>query len=61
METVWRQRERAANTGTSRWDLGLGREAKGEDDDGDITRRDAEGAVIATDSSVGVSNVLDSQ
>jgi hypothetical protein len=58
-EMVWRQR--AVNMVTWRWDLGLGREAKGDDDDGDITRREAEGAVIATNSSAGVSNVLDSQ
>jgi hypothetical protein len=41
-ETMWRQRERTANT-----TLGLGREAKEEDDDGDITRREAERALLS--------------
>jgi hypothetical protein len=39
---MWRQRERTANT-----TLGLGREAKEEDDDGDITRREAERALLS--------------
>jgi hypothetical protein len=40
-ETMWRQRESAANT-----TLGLGREAKGVDDDGDNIRRETKRALL---------------